>query len=133
MAGVIVSVTRLRLRSWRFLLPFAWDARRARLQAEQSPGCRGALVRKTQGLAFWTLTYWDDEASLRQFMLKGPHRKAMPKLARWCDESAVMHWQEDSAVLPGWDIATARLAEHGRLSRVEHPSDLQKSGRVGVS
>jgi Domain of unknown function (DUF3291) len=130
---MIVSVTRLRLRSWRFLLPFAWDARQARLQAERSAGCRGALVRKTQGLAFWTLTYWDDEASLRQFMLKGPHRKAMPKLAKWCDESAVTHWQHDAAELPGWDIATARLAEHGRLSRVDHPSDLQRSGRIGVS
>ena len=133
MAGMIVSVTRLRLRSWRFLLPFAWDARQARLQAEKAVGCRGALVRKTQGLAFWTLTYWDDEASLRQFMLKGPHRQAMPKLAKWCDESAVTHWHHDAEDLPGWDVATARLAEHGRLSRVEYPSELQRSGRIGVS
>lgn len=74
--------------------------------------------------AFWTLTYWDDEHSLRKFMLK---------LARWCDESAVTHWHHDAEDLPGWDIATARLAEDGRLSRVEYPSELQRSGRVGVS
>lgn len=130
---MIVSVTRLRLRSLRYLLPFAWHARRARLQAERSPGCRGAQVRKTQGLAFWTLTYWDDEKSLRQYMLRGPHREAMPKLAHWCDESAVTHWQHEGTDCPGWDVATTRLAEQGRLSRVEHPSDLHKSGRIGLS
>jgi heme-degrading monooxygenase HmoA len=129
---MLVSVTRLRLRSWRFLLPFAIEAARSRRQAEGSPGCVGALVRKTQGLAFWTLTFWEDGASLRAFMLKSPHHAAMPKLAHWCDEAAVAHWEHGSAVRPGWSEAAEKLAAAGRLSRVKRPSARHLEGRIGV-
>lgn len=131
--GMIVSVTRLRLRSLRYLLPFAYHSRRAHRQAEQSPGCLGAQVRKTGGLAFWTLTFWDNETSLRNYLSHGPHRQVMPKLSRWCDEAAVTHWTHDGPQYPAWEHAAVRLAEQGRLLRVAHPSELHKSGRIGLT
>src|SRR5436190_399991 len=112
---MIVSVTRLRLRSIRFLLGFIIDARRSERQAQSTAGCLGTRTRKTAGLAFWTLTFWESEASLRAFVSGAPHRKIMPKLVDWCDEAAVARWVHDEASRPTWDSATTRLREHGRL------------------
>ena len=130
---MLVAVTRLRIRSFRFLPAFAYHARRSRRQAEATPGCLGVELRRTQGLAFWTLTYWDDETSMRGYMMQHPHRAAMPKLARWCDEAAVAHWIHDGAEKPDWDYAAGCLVEHGRLSRVLYPSERQKKGIISVA
>lgn len=127
-----VSVTRLKLRSLRFLLPFMIEATRSRKQASRSPGCLGVAVRKTRGLAFWTLTTWESQSGMRAFMTASPHRDVMPKLAHWCDEAAVEHWDEDSGELPGWERAADQLAKLGRLSRVSHPSAAQAGGRINI-
>ena len=129
---MIVSVTRLQLRSLRFLLPFAWHARRSRRQAEVAEGCLHVSVRKTAGLAFWTLTAWRDEASLRRYMRAAPHRVAIPKLAQWCDEAAVAHWEQDEARGIDWVDAARRLADSGRLLNVAHPSVLQRQGQICI-
>ncbi len=130
---MLVSITRLRLRSVWYLLPFFFHTTRAHKQAEAAAGCLGVKVRKTSGLAFWTLTVWDSDASLRAFMTTGPHRTAMPKLFHWCDEAATAHWIVGSPALPDWDTATAQLLQQGRLSRVKHPSDAQRGGRIETS
>ena len=130
---VIVAATRLRLRSMRYLLPFMYHASRSRRQAEKAKGCLAVKTRKTKGLAFWTLTGWDSEQSLRQYMLEDPHRQAMPKLARWCDEAAVGHWTQGAVELPPWEHAAGQLAKHGRLSHVLYPSELHKSGKMNVT
>jgi Domain of unknown function (DUF3291) len=130
---MIVSVTRLRLRSLRFLLSFVYQARRSRLQAQRSDGCLGACVRETRGLTFWTLTMWADEGSLRHFLLTGAHRQVMPKLSHWCDEAAVARWAEEAMDCPTWELAAIRLAQSGRLSRVRWPSELHRNGRIDVS
>ena len=125
---MIASVTRLRLRSLRYLLAFFIHTTRSRKQAVASAGCKGVRVRKTQGLTFWTLSVWDDEDSLRAFLGQNPHRSAMPKLFHWCDEAAVAHWSIQSAELPGWEEAAKLLQTQGRLSRVKAPSDGQNGG-----
>jgi len=130
---MLVSITRLRLRSAWHLIPFFIHTTRSRKQAESSPGCLVVKVRKTKGLAFWTLTAWENETSLRAFMAVGPHRAAMPKLFHWCDEAATAHWPVDTTVMPDWDSATQQLLQHGRLSKLKHPSAAQRSGRIDVS
>ena len=130
---MLVSVTRLRLRSIRYLLPFAYHANRSRRQAESAAGCRRVHVRKTRGLTFWTLSLWESEAALRQYLTGGAHRQAMPKLAQWCDEAAVTHWEHETTDEPSWDAAAARLAKQGRLSRVLHPSAAHQEGRIEIT
>ena len=71
----IVSVTRLRLRSLRFLLGFIWYTRRSMRQAKGTPGNLGVRVRKTKGLAFWTLAIWRDNQAIRRFVPASPHKK----------------------------------------------------------
>ena len=130
---VFVSVTRLRLRSARFLLPFLVFTDRSLRQARRAPGCRHARTRKTRGLTFWTLSAWDSEASMAAFRAAPPHREAMSRLAAWCDEASVAHWTEAAGGLPSWRHAEEELAACGRLSRVLHPSPAQAAGRIEIS
>jgi hypothetical protein len=126
----LMAVTRLRIRSYRFLVPFAWQAWRSFRQAKQAAGNFGAKVRRAEGLAFWTLTAWQDEAAMHAYRITRPHRDAMPKLLEWCDEAAVAHWHQASAELPGWETVERRLADSGRVSKVNHPSAYQQAGRL---
>jgi hypothetical protein len=126
----LVAVTRLRVRSYRFLLPFAWQAWRSFRQAKHAAGSLGVTLRTADGLAFWTMTAWQDEAAMHAYRIAHPHRDAMPKLLEWCDEAAVAHWHQASAELPGWETAERRLAESGRVSKVNHPSVDQQAGRL---
>ena len=122
-----VSVTRLRLRSVWFFPLFAWHAVRSLKQARASAGCLDALVHNFGG-AYWTLTLWTDAAAMRAFMLSGAHRKAMPRLASWCDEASVAHWQ--TATMPSWPDAVRRLGSDGRTSKLDHPSAAHAAGNA---
>ena len=126
----LVAVTRLRIRSVRFVLPFGWYTWRSFRQAKRAPGNLGVKLRKAEGFAFWTLTAWQDEAAMSAYRIRPPHRHAMPKLLEWCDEAAVVHWNQESAGLPDWKTAETRMAESGRLSKVNHPSIDQQAGRL---
>jgi Domain of unknown function (DUF3291) len=118
----LVSITRLRLRSWRFLPMFAWYALRSARQASRAEGDLAAKLLRERGNAFWTATLWTSEAAMKKFMTSGVHGKAMRKLATWCDEAAVVHWTQESATLPTWPEAYQRLQQDGRRSKVNHPS-----------
>ena len=87
-------------------------------------------MRRAEGFAFWTLTAWQEEATMRAYRITPPHLHAMPKLIEWCDEAAVVHWNKESAELPDWKTAERRMAESGRLSKVNHPSLDQQAGRL---
>jgi hypothetical protein len=124
-----VAVTRLRIRSIRFLLRFAWRTWRSFRQAKHAPGSLGVKLRK-DGFAFWTMTLWQDEAAMSAYRITPPHRDAMPKLLEWCDEAAVAHWKQDAQVLPDWETAERQLTHLGRQSKVNHPSTDQQAGRL---
>lgn len=124
-----VTITRLRLRSAWFALPFIWHAARSNAQAKRADGCLAVRVRRAQG-AYWTMTLWRDAAATRAFMLSGAHKKAMPHLQNWCDEASLAHWDHDGADLPSWEDGMQRLAAEGRLSHVAHPSPAHAAGRT---
>ena len=117
-----VSVTRLRLRSIRFLPAFAVHTLRAHRQVKHASGFQGGSLLPDRRWAFWTLTAWDDEGAMRDYMLSGDHRTAMARLVDWCDEASVVHWTQAERALPSWSAAAARMREEGRASKVRHPS-----------
>jgi len=117
-----VSVTRLRLRSLRYLPAFFLYTVPAFLQVKRAQGNLAVDALNDANLTFWTKSVWKDDASMRAYMLAGAHRRAMPKLAGWCDEAAVAHWTQESAALPDWKEAHRRLIAEGRKSKVKHPS-----------
>jgi hypothetical protein len=119
---MFVSITRLRLRSVRFLLPFIVYSLRSMRQAKQSSGNVATDAMRDSHGGYWTRSVWRDEASMRAFMMSGVHRRVMPKLLDWCDEAAVAHWEQTSTTLPDWEEAHRRLVTQGRQSKVRHPS-----------
>jgi hypothetical protein len=118
-----ISVTRLRVRSAWYLAAFLFRALRSSRHARRSTGNLGVDLLTDSRLTFWTKTAWKDEASMRAFMLGGPHKRVMPKLADWCDEASVVHWTQENATLPDWHEAHRRMVAEGRKSRLKHPSE----------
>jgi hypothetical protein len=121
----LVSITRLRVRSFRYLPSFLLGSLRAAREAKHASGNLAVSVLSDAHLAFWTRTLWTDERSMRAFMFAPAHRRVMPKLLLWCDEAAVAHWLQDSPEPPSWQEVHRRLQQEGRISRVDHPSKAQ--------
>jgi hypothetical protein len=126
----LISVTRLRVRSFLYLPGFLWDTFKSVRQAERSSGFLGGRLLVNAGFVFWTMTVWEGEAAMNAFRTGGAHRRAMPKLLNWCDEAAVVHWTQHSTEMPAWQQAQLHMAETGKLSKVNHPSAAQASQQI---
>jgi hypothetical protein len=118
----LVSVARLRVGSWRYLPGFLIQSFRVMRQTKRAEGNLAVSVLRGGDLAFWTRTVWSDEAAMRSFMRSGAHQGVMPRLAKWCDEAALVHWMQDGPEPPSWEEAHRRVQQQGRRSRVAHPS-----------
>src|SRR6185312_6508513 len=122
----LVSITRLRVRSWRYLPGFLWRTLLSARQARAAAGNLGVSLVRDAHLTFWTRTVWTDQSAMRAFMMAGVHRKTMPRLLEWCDEASLVNWVQDTAEPPSWSEAHRRLRQDGRRSRVNHPSEAQQ-------
>ncbi len=128
----LVSITRLRVRSWRFLPTFFYYVVLSAWQARQAPGNLSVTLLKDAKMTFWTRTTWTDEAAMKAFMTAGVHRRVMPKLLEICDEASVGRWTQDDVTLPGWDEVHRRMQTEGRPSKVNHPSDDQRAYKIAA-
>jgi hypothetical protein len=117
-----VSITRLRLRSAWYLLPFMIHALRSSNQmVKQSKFIKGKTL-LDKHLTFWTMSLWNDEADMRAYRNADAHKNAMPKLQHWCDEASVAHWLQEGAEFPDWQTAYEHMKSGGRVSKVKYPS-----------
>jgi heme-degrading monooxygenase HmoA len=119
---MFVSLTRLRIRSFRFMPFFAFHTMRSLKQVKTAPGFRTGQLLTDHDFTFWTMTAWDTHEDARSYMTSGAHKKAMPPLMRWCDEASVAHWSQEAETLPSWTDADRRMRTEGRPSKVNHPS-----------
>ena len=126
----VVSITRLRVRSWRYFLPFVFYALRASRQARISQGNLAVSLLRDTHSTFWTRTVWTTESAMKAFMLAGPHRQVMRRLLDWCDEAALVHWEQETGGEPEWQEAYRRLQADGRRSKVNHPSPAHESYQI---
>jgi hypothetical protein len=126
----IVSVTRLHLRSLRFLPPFAWLTRSTTRQVCTSAGFIHGRFANEWPYAFWTITVWQTLAAMHGFRDTDPHHAAMKKLLHWCDEASFVHWESEQGAVPPVADAHARMIGAGRTSKVNHPSAAHRSGRT---
>jgi hypothetical protein len=131
--AALVSLTRLRLRSARYLPAFFWHMWRSLRQVRRVPGFHaGRLGRDAHG-GYWTVTVWDDLAAMREYRNNGAHMTAMPKLMGWCDEASVAHWQQDQRTLPDAAGMLEKMRALGRVSKVRYPSAAHAAGQVAGS
>lgn len=117
-----VSITRLRLRSWRFLPAFFLQTGSVIAQARKADGFGGGALLRDRQHTYWTLTLWQDQEGMRHYMTSGAHLKVMPRLMDWCDEASVVHWWQDHSNPPNWTEAERRMRSEGRISKVRNPS-----------
>ena len=126
----IVSITRLRVRSWRYLPPFLFYALRSARQARHSQGNVATSLLRDRDRTFWTCTVWTTESAMKDFMLAGTHRQAMRKLLEWCDEASLVRWEQEDTREPSWLEAHQKLQAQGRRSKVNHPSPAHESFQI---
>jgi hypothetical protein len=119
---IFVSLTRLRVRSFRFVPRFVLYTFRSVRQVKKAPGFQHGALLADRSWTFWTMTAWDAQESMRQFMTTGFHSRAMPHLLDWCDEASVAHWSQPETALPSWTEADKRMRDGGRASKVRNPS-----------
>ena len=98
---MFVSVTRLSLRSLRFVRRFQRDNAAIIAQIVGSAGFVAYCSLRRRSVT-WTMTGWDDEAAMHAFIRCGAHRSAMPRIQDWSDEATYTHWLQDSPILPDW-------------------------------
>jgi Domain of unknown function (DUF3291) len=117
-----VSITRLRLRSALYLIPFFIHATRSSNQMVRDAHFLKGKTLLDKRLTFWTMSLWKDEAGMRAYRNSKAHKKAMPKLQYWCNEASIVHWTQEGDDYPGWLECYERMKTTGRISKVRHPS-----------
>lgn len=137
-----VSVTRLRLRSRRFLPAFGRYTWAVARQARRSDGFLGGALARGGGRplladllygptpAFWTITVWENEEAMRSFRNASAHREVMPKLQEWCSEASMVHWEQASDEIPDTERAIRTMVSEGELTNLRHPSDAHAAGEI---
>jgi len=129
----LVSITRLRLRRFRYMPAFAWHSMLSARQASRMPGFfTGWLSGNPLHRTFWTATVWENEAAMRAFRGSGAHQRAMRKLFAWCDEASVAHWEQPGIEAPDANHVLAPMQAMGRLLRVQYPSSDHAAGRIAA-
>jgi len=123
-----VSITRLRVRSQWYLPLFLVHAMRTMSQAQNAEGIASVETRFEKNNVVWTKTIWQDENWMKKYRGSGAHQIAMRLLSEMCSEASVVRWNQETADLPRWEEAHRRMLADGKLSKVKHPSPLQKSG-----
>lgn len=118
----LVSITRLRVRAWQYLPPFFIQALRSAWQAKLAGGNLSVSILQEARNTFWTRTVWVSEQAMKSYVISGVHKQGMRSLLEWCDEAAVVHWDQEGSQPPSWEEAFRRLREEGRPSKVNHPS-----------
>lgn len=106
-----VSVTGLRLRGFWHAPRFWWLTLAALAQARRAPGLIHLDVRRIDG---WhhTLTVWEDEQSMRQYLRAGAHLASMRAFSRIATGKVLGF---ASAGVPDWSEAHGRWLREGRV------------------
>lgn len=103
----VALLTYLPLRRFRTLPTFMRFILAVQGQLAGAGGLVGYTLRaRLFSRRFWTLSVWDDEATLRQFVVSKPHRDIMQSLRGKMDETSFTRWQVRGCDLPlPWEDA----------------------------
>ena len=82
-------------------------------QLSESRGLIGySLQAQMLSLRFWTLSVWEDEQALMEFVVKTPHGPVMQSMLPHMGATKFTRWTIKGAALPpSWSGAKKRMAE----------------------
>jgi heme-degrading monooxygenase HmoA len=105
---MVISVTSIRLKRLWYYFALTWNAM---LIVRQARAQKGFVRLKNTGFGYehYTLSVWEDEASLREFARSGAHRDAMKKSSTLATEIRTYSFHSD--VIPDWKEVRSLLKE----------------------
>jgi hypothetical protein len=109
---VVVLASRLELPSLRLVPGFMRRALAVHRATRRADGAVGAsLLAQPAAKVFWTLSAWEDEASLRRFVADPAHRDVMRRYRGTVRHATFTTWTvpAGSPLPPSWDEARARV------------------------
>ena len=100
----------LPLKGFRKMLALQRQSTKVGGQLAETRGLIGYSFRaKLSSHRFWTLSIWEDEPALMEFVGQDPHRATMGLLQPYMSETAFTRWTiRGSEVPPSWDDAIRR-------------------------
>jgi hypothetical protein len=109
----LVLLSYLPLRKHSKILIFLRYTSQIQGQLRRTAGAAGYSMRaKVLSRKFWTLSVWESERALMDFVLNLPHGDVMKSLAPHMGATKFTRWKlPGSAVPPNWDDAVRRESE----------------------
>jgi hypothetical protein len=106
----LVLLSALPLKRFRDLGVFLLYTWRIQGQLRRTPGLLGySLLARMLQWQFWTLSVWEGEAALQQFVVENPHGQVMRALQEKMGQTHFVRWSmRGSEFPPSWQEALAR-------------------------
>jgi hypothetical protein len=106
----LALLTYLPLRSCAKIPSFFWYTFQIQRQLKDTQAAVGyALRAKPLSRRFWTLSVWESERALMDFVAKTPHADVMKALSPHMERTKFTRWKlPGSALPPNWDDAMRR-------------------------
>ena len=97
----------LPLKKYRMIPRFIKYTSQIERQLQHSPGLIGyAMQAEILSRRFWTLSVWEDEKALMEFVARFPHGEVMESLAPHMGQTKFTQWKIMGAVIPpSWSEA----------------------------
>jgi hypothetical protein len=107
----LALISYLPLRHFRAIPDFFRFSMQTHRQLRTTPGVIGySLLAKPFARKFWTLSAWEDQQSLNNFVGQIPHSKIMLAMALHMGKSQFAQWTVTASEIPlNWAAAKARL------------------------
>ena len=107
----VCSATRIRVRGPRELMRFLRASATATLVARRTPGnVRTRILGMPPLLVFHTLTVWESEAAMADFVKTAEHRAAMAGFETWAERARFVRFPSETW-RPGWRRAFRALRD----------------------
>ncbi len=102
----------LPLKHYRMIPKFLWLTFETQRQLHKSKGLIGySLHAQPLRRRFWTLSVWEDQQSLMDFVRQAPHGKIMHVLAPHKGETQFVQWKVAvKDIPPSWNEAKTRMS-----------------------
>lgn len=106
----IALLSYLPLKKYRAIPRFLQFSFQIQKQLRDTPGVIGYSLRaKLVSRDFWTLSVWENEKALRDFVAKVPHGEAMKAMIPHMGPSKFTQWKVNASALPlRWEEAIKR-------------------------